>query len=122
MQTNRTPLLRLVAFQTNLLIAHWQADTCTNTHKSLGDLYEIVSEKLDALAEISMGKSNDREFPEEAFEIVSNMPLNELMAFGLGELAQFRATCTPGLDDDLLNLVADISAAINHAKYFLRIA
>ena len=122
MKTANAIILRLVAFQTNLLLAHWQADTLTNTHKVLGDLYETVSGKVDALAEVSMGKDNDREFPEEAFEVAPNMPLNELLMFGMGVLASFRATCTPGEDDDLLNISADISAAVNRTRYFLRIA
>lgn len=121
MKTNRAPLLQLVAFQTNLLLAHWQADTINNTHKALGDLYETVSAKVDELAEVSMGKDNDREFPEETFQLAPNLGLPELFYFGLGAVASFRATCTPGEDDDLLNIVADISAAINHARYFLRI-
>lgn len=122
MKTANAILLRLVAFQTNLLLAHWQADTLGNTHKALGDLYATVSEKLDELAEVSMGKDNNRDFPEESFEIVPNMPVADLLGFGIGTLASFRAICTPGEDDDMLNLAADIASAINHARYFLRIA
>ena len=121
MKTNRPIILQLVAFQTNLLLAHWQADTLTNAHKALGDLYAEVSEKIDELSEVSMGKDNDREFPEETFQIAPDLALPELFYFGLGAVAAFRETCTPGEDDDLLNIAADISAAINHAKYFLRI-
>jgi hypothetical protein len=121
MKMNRQPILHLLAFKTNVQLAHWQADTLSNAHKTLGDLYDAVDEALDAFTETAIGKTNDREFPEDTCQIAPGIPYSELLAFGLGTVASLRSTCTPGEDDDLLNMAAEISAAINHAKYFLRI-
>ena len=49
-------IARLVAYNGSLQIAHWRADTITNEHKALGDLYDTMVEKTDDFAEVFMGK------------------------------------------------------------------
>lgn len=111
----------LVAFNTNLQLAHWQADTVTNVHRTLGDLYEQTVDLVDKLAEVFMGKRNDRTFLNADIKLVAGADVKELLAVGIQAVADARTGCTAGEDDDLLNILADISSAINRAKYLLKI-
>jgi hypothetical protein len=54
----------LVAYNGSLQIAHWMANTVTNEHKALGDLYESMVGFVDEFAEVYMGKSKVITFPK----------------------------------------------------------
>ena len=116
---NLAHVINLQAFSVNLQIAHWRAPTKTNEHRALGDLYERIAELTDTLAEVAMGKSGGREFPTDSIEIETIEP-SVLCAAGLDILADIRAELTAGQDDDLLNIVADMSAEINRTLYLLQ--
>lgn len=118
---SRKNIVDLMGFAANLRVAHWQADTVTNTHKTLGDLYEAIDGLTDDLAEMAMGKDGSVEFPEANLVLKPGVSLAELLQAGLNVLSNARAECVPGVDDDLLNTLADMSAAINRAKYLLKV-
>ena len=118
---NSDNILSLVGFNANVQLAHWQADTKTNTHEALGKLYEGMVALTDDLAEISLGKNGNREFQIHQIVLTPNTDLSGLIQLGLSILEDIRAELKVGIDDDLLNIVADMSAIINKTKYLLEL-
>lgn len=110
-------LSRLVAYNGSLQIAHWKADTVTNEHKALGDLYDSMVELVDDFAEVYMGKYGVVSFPKDAMiEDITEEPASE----GLEIVKDAQGKFKVGEDDDLLNILADMSSALNKAKYLLK--
>jgi len=108
---------RLVAYAGSLHIAHWLADTVTNEHKALGDLYDEISEQTDKFAEVYMGKYGEITFPKDAkITDVTGAPAG----YGVTLVTKLQKEFTAGKDDELLNILADMSAALNKAKYLLK--
>ena len=118
---NSAKFIELLGWNDNLKVAHWQADTVTNAHKALGDLYDAIAGFTDDLAETAMGKVGSRDFAPAMVAITPSVDHASLLSDGLEVLAECRAELTPGVDDDLLNILADMSAAINKAKYLLKL-
>lgn len=116
---NHALITSLVAFNANLQIAHWQATTVTNEHAALGELYGRMLELTDEFAEVAMGRDGNREFPAgEALEL-QGLAAGELLEVGLELLAEIREDLA-GQAEDLGNLVAEMSAAINRTRYRLQ--
>lgn len=110
-------LPKLVAYNGSLQIAHWKANTITNEHKALGELYDTMVGLVDDFAEVYIGKYNSIDFPPDAkIEDITKKPC----AKGLELIKEVQGYLTSGKDDDLLNIVADMSAALNKAKYLLK--
>lgn len=118
---NRLQSIQLLGFRDNIHIAHWQAPRKTNEHATLGDLYEAILGQIDELTELAIAKDGDLEFPAENIGIVNRVPYAELLGSGLALLAEIRATLKPGDDDDALNIIADMCAAIRRAVYKLEV-
>lgn len=118
---NTSHLTTLQGFAVNVQRAHWQARDYA-AHVALGDLYESLAAPLDRLAEITFGKTGNAAFAigERIVCEVNAAPL-PLLDAGLAELAAIRRELQTGADDDALNIVAEMSEAINRAKYLLRI-
>jgi len=114
-------ILSLVAFNANVQLAHWQADTKFNIHFALGKLYESMIDLTDDLAETTLGKNGNRIFPVHQIVLTPNTDLSGLMELGLSILEDIRSELKVGNDDDLLNIVADMSAIINKTKYLLEL-
>lgn len=108
---------QLVAYNGSLHIAHWKANTITNQHKALGDLYESMVSLVDEFSEIYMGKYGVPSFP--AFAIISDITANPVEA-GLELVERLRTLFPAGQDDDLLNILADMSIALNKCNYLLK--
>ena len=117
---NLSHIISLQSLAVNVQIAHWQADTLTSAHETLGELYASITGLTDSLAEVAMGKNGSIEFPAETIAITPNAKYGELIASGLTVLSDIRAELKTPEDDDLLNIVADLSAALNKAKYLLK--
>lgn len=118
---NHARITDLVGFNAQLQIAHWQADSITNTHRALGDLYERMIDFTDDFAEVALGKDGDRAIASAMIGVISNVSSSDLLIRGFDILEAIRAELEAGEDDDLLNIVADMSAALNKAKYLLRV-
>lgn len=114
-------IIDLVAFNVNVQLAHWRANTVTNEHRTLGDLYDATSELTDTLAELIFGKAGSVDLPPRKIEALGKVAPAELLKTGLQTVASLRAELKAGADDDALNVLADISAAINRAKYLLAV-
>lgn len=116
---NRIQSIQLLGFRDNVHVAHWQAPRKTNEHATLGELYDAILGKIDELTELAISKDGDLEFPSVNIGIVNRAEYGELLASGLALLDDIRATFTPGKDDDSMNILADISAAIRRTGYKL---
>jgi hypothetical protein len=116
----KTHITELVALLANIQISHWQASSRDNTHETLGNLYSDFSKLVDKFSEVALGKSGSREIPGAGpFELKTNFPPLELLNEGFETLEEIRKTLEIGPDDDLLSIVAEMSEALNYAKYFL---
>ena len=110
-------IIALVAFNTSVQLAHWQASSKTNEHRALGDLYGRMVELTDDFAELVLGKNGNRDLPT-----VKSIPLAGLVSLGIQTVLTARSEITDARDEDLANILADMSAALNKAKYLLEIS
>lgn len=105
----------LVAYNASLNIAHWRADTKSNEHNALGSLYDALVGETDKFAEIYMGK-----YGVVSFSTCELTDIKDAPAEGLKIVEELQSHFKAGEDDDLLNSLADMSAALNKAAYLLK--
>ena len=118
---NRLQSIQLLGFRDNLHVAHWQAPRKTNEHETLGELYDAILDQIDELTELAISKDGDSSFPDATIVIINRAPQPDLLIGGMDLLKEIRATLTAGIDDDSLNIIADISAAIRRTAYKLEV-
>lgn len=107
----------LVCYLGALQYAHWLADTKTNEHAALGDLYHTLQGLVDDIVELYSGKYTLIAMPK-ALTIVSVG--KKPCATGEELVDDLKEHFVAGKDDDLLNITADMCAAIYKAKYLLK--
>ena len=117
----RLQSIQLLGFRDNVHVAHWQAPRKTNEHATLGELYDAILGQVDELTELAIARDGDTDFPAVNIGIVNRAPYLELLGSGLALLAEIRGTFTTGADDDALNIIADLAAAIRRAAYKMEI-
>ena len=105
----------LLALLSNVRVAHWNASTTTNEHRALGELYEALDSTVDTFVELYMGKRKIA-----ACGDAPSTPVPEMLEGGCSAVSELRKALTVGEDDDLLNALADIEAALSKAKYMLK--
>lgn len=118
---NRLQSIALLGFRDNLHVAHWQAPRKTNEHETLGDLYEALLPRVDALTELAISRDGDAEFPAGTIAIVNRADYVELLGSGLSLLEEIRLTLVTGTDDDMSNIIADMVGEIRRAAYKLEV-
>lgn len=107
-------LSKLVCYNASLQIAHWRANTVTNEHKTLGDLYESMIALTDKFAEAYMGDYGVVEFVGGQLMDLSVNPATKGC-----DIAE--ELCASVEDDDYLcNIVQDMQAELYKAKYLLK--
>jgi len=111
-------LLTMVDIVANLHIAHWRADTRVNEHKALGDLYDTLDGHLDTFAELALGRAGSRELPQSAANL-NTRAYGDLIAVALGLVTKVTTQAAAENAQDLINVLADMEASLNHARYFL---
>lgn len=116
-------IINLLAFVANVKLAHWQAPTLNgNLHRIYGELYEAIEDKVDHFAEVLLGKLGTRDIEVSAVMLNDHISAKELIQEGMSvvddAIARFEEKDG---NEDLLNILADIKAAINHAKYHAQI-
>lgn len=117
---NRIHILALVAWLGNLQLAHWQADTKSTIHETLGELYGDITPLLDQLIETEMGMAGTTDFPEgQSVVFTVNAPLGELLQVALDEIAAIRAEVIN--EGDLVNLLDEMKGIIRRAKFLLKV-
>lgn len=110
-------IAHLVSYNGSLQMAHWLADTVTNEHKALGDLYESMVDLVDSFAEVYMGKHGVVSFPDDTeIEDITDAPASK----GLEVVDRLQSYFQEGVDSDLLNILADMQAAMHKAQYLLK--
>lgn len=114
-EEKKLPLLKLSSYIASLQVAHWQADTATNEHKALGDLYSTLSGLLDDFAEVYMGIYGVIKFSPQEMVDVSESPCKK----GLDILHEIYMDIDEE-DCDLENIHADMKSALHKAKYLLK--
>lgn len=119
MNPYQAAILFLVSLNASLRIAHWSADTVTNEHKALGDLYDALDGLTDDFAETAIPRIGTRDFPNMTSDLVRSYP--QLIEDALEVVGELFAQCQADNAQDLLNIAADMQAALNRAKYFLRL-
>ncbi len=115
---NHNQIPQLLALNANIKIAHWQADSLTNAHKTLGDLYDQLAELIDQYAELVLGIDGNRDIPEGEFELAPNTPVGDLISDAIDLV---KATADESKDIGLDNVLADMLNALNRAKYLLKL-
>lgn len=117
----RLQSIQLLGFRDNLHVAHWQAPRKTNEHATLGELYDAILPKIDALTELALARDGVMEFPAASITITNRAPEPDLLVGGLALLTEIRATFSAGADDDALNIIADMAGDIRRAAYKLEV-
>lgn len=117
--TLKGQVVSFLQLNTSVKVAHWHASTSVNTHKALGDLYDVIEEGLDNFAETEMGISKNRQFLNVSCETRGDYSvpalINELRARAEALVNTSKAIGC----EDLANIAADLLGAVNKAAYLL---
>lgn len=119
-----TILTSLLTYQNQLRIFHWQTKSYSQ-HKSFGNAYEMLDEKIDNFLETFFGK-----YGRIVSASVFGVELDNYSPESFGEynddFIAFLSDELPGYlaegDSDLLNIRDDILGAVNRLKYLLTLA
>lgn len=109
----------LLGYLSSLRVRHWNADTVTNEHKAIGELYESLDELTDDLVEVSLGKSGGQ-VTAESFDKCDCEDNASMIQMGCDIVKGLRSEFEAGEDDDTLNILADMEASLNKARYLLK--
>lgn len=96
-------------FLSQLRLAHWAADTSTEEHETLGELYEALEPLVDEFVEQSLGA--------EGTTIPSAPSLSELLENGC-TLVQAELDRAPS--EGVKNTLAEMCGALDKARYLLK--
>lgn len=124
MEQGETILTNLLAYQNQLRIFHWQTKSYSQ-HKSFGNAYEALDDKIDSFLEVFFGKYGRIQaasmfgieldnYSPESFNDYND----EFIAFLSDELPGYLAQG----DTDLLNIRDDILGLVNRLKYLLTLS
>jgi hypothetical protein len=116
-----TILTSLLTYQNQLRIFHWQTKSYSQ-HKSFGNAYEMLDDKIDSFLETFFGKYG-RIVAASVFGIELDNYTAESFAEYNDDFITFLSDELPGYlaegDSDLLNIRDDILGAVNRLKYLL---
>jgi hypothetical protein len=119
MQTGYKPLiLRLTGLVAALHVCHWAADTRTNEHRALGDLYDTLNGLADSFAEMALGRMGSRDFPPASIQSLV-APYADLIAEALSLVDEIISAAMDDGAQDIINVCADMQKSLNDARYFL---
>jgi hypothetical protein len=118
-------IAELLAVLNQSRVFHWQTKSHAE-HVALGGLYDKLDDLVDSFVETYSGAYGSVEqaaapgFQTIVYNYQSNADLLAFCDFTIKYLTedlskQVRPECT-----DLLNIIADMIGALNHAKYLLR--
>lgn len=113
---------KLLTYQNQIKILHWHT-TSYSEHKSLGDLYDSMSDNIDEFVEVFMGKYG-RIVAQTSFNLnlinYKDISLNNFMI----EIENYLTNELPTMlnaekDTDLLNIRDEMLGSVNRTKYLL---
>lgn len=113
---------KFLTFQNQVKIQHWQT-TSYSEHKSLGDLYDSLSDNIDEFIETFMGKYG-RIMAQNSFNLTLENYKNLAPLALMAEIETYLVTELPTMldpvkDTDLLNIRDEILGSVNKTKYLL---
>lgn len=115
-------LSNMLEFQNQIKIYHWQTYGYAE-HKTFGELYSNLSEKIDEFVEVYMGKYGriiaNGNFVLTLANYKASNPLQALDTFITYLTVVLPADLNPVKDSDLLNIRDEILGSINQTKYLL---
>lgn len=97
-------------FLSQLRLAHWAADTSTEEHETLGELYEQLESLVDEFVEQSLGAEGTTVVPSAA-------SLPELLESGC---ALVQAELDQAPSEGVKNTLAEMCGALDKARYLLK--
>jgi len=121
-------LTRLVLGTTaQIKLYHWQASK-HNTHVILGDLYDFFNEASDKLIEVLMGRYGiinlDSEEKSNTLLTMDFEEINDVVTFLDVTIYMLKNTyvlnLTEGTDDDIINIIQEITAELEKTKYLIK--
>jgi DNA-binding ferritin-like protein len=116
-----TIILYLMECSTQIKFLHWNTYQYS-THKSLGKLYDGLSESIDTFVEMMMGTMGRPDFPD-TFSLQFEKPENVNPTDYLTQLADYLISLSDELDprtnSDLLNQRDEMLGMVNQTKYLL---
>jgi len=107
----------LINFISLVKIAHFNADTKTNDHESLGELYDDLADLADSFAETFCGAFGVK-VENEPVDMAASSDFTAILDKGTEIVAALRVACEG--KEDLLNLLADMDKALNHSRFLLK--
>lgn len=113
---------KLLTYQNQVKIQHWQT-TSYSEHKSLGDLYDSLSDSIDEFIETFMGKYG-RIISQTNFNLVLENYKNLGPMSLMNDMENYLVNELPTMldskkDTDLLNIRDEILGSVNKTKYLL---
>lgn len=115
-----TLILELAGDNARLQLAHWRADTKTNEHEALGNLYEAIAGLVDRLAEVSMGADDNRNFASVDVTLDPDTEPKDLLDSMKSTGDKLVAKAKADGSEDLQNIAADVVENINRTLYKLQ--
>jgi hypothetical protein len=116
-----TIILYLMECSTQIKFLHWNTFSYS-THKSLGDLYDNLSDAIDEFVETMMGTMGRPDFPD-TFSLQLEKPEKVNPIDYLTQLADYLISLSdeldPRINSDLLNHRDEMLGMINQTKYLL---
>lgn len=114
-------ILNMLEFLNQTKFQHWNTFSYSE-HKSLGKLYDALSEEIDTFVETLMGKYG-KPYYQDSFQLEFIKPenvdpmqmLNDFSDYLIGLTSEFDSI----QDMDLLNQLASILGLISQTKYLL---
>ncbi len=112
-----TRIHELVAYNGGLHLAHFMADTKTEEHEVLGELYEKMVDLTDTFVEVYMGQYG-------VIKFVKGVDLPDLtskpVTKGLAIVEELDDYFTDEDDEGILNVLAEMDIALYKAKFLLK--
>ena len=116
----RSTIVDLIILLSNLHVAHWQASRKTNEHAALGGLYASLDGLIDDFAETLMGLEGNTDMPTKSAEVAGGKGFADVVK-GIRTSVESLCKESKTVSDDLANVAADMTQAVNKACYLLEL-
>lgn len=116
-----TIILMMMEYLNQIKFLHWNTYSYSG-HKSLGELYDNLSEEIDEFVETLMGKYGRPQYPDQFTLQFTKPDLMEPIKY-LSQLSEYLISLNDILDkeadSDLLNQRDEMLGDVNQTKYLL---
>lgn len=112
-------VLRFAGLVAQLQVAHWDANTTTEEHETLGELYAALSAGADRYAEAAMGHAGTRKMEPAEVDLSAPHDAMTLVREILVCVKDMQMAAKKVEAESLLNIAAELEEAINSTIYKL---